>query len=121
MNKHVLIVDDTPDLQENIKEILEMEGYTISQAVNGRDALKVLQQISPDLIITDLLMPEMSGFDLIARVRENAAWNSIVILVYSAMPTQENESKALHLGANAYLKKPGTIEILVETVSRLVK
>jgi DNA-binding response OmpR family regulator len=44
-----------------------------------------------------------------------------VILVYSAMPTQESESKALHLGANAYLKKPGTIEILVETVSRLVK
>jgi DNA-binding response OmpR family regulator len=121
MAKHILIVDDTQDLRNNIRDLLEMEGYRVSHAANGKIALKALQRVTPDLIISDLLMPEMNGFDFIVHVRNNSRWNDVTILVYSAMPVHESEKKALDLGANFYLKKPSTIEVLVDTVTRLIK
>jgi DNA-binding response OmpR family regulator len=121
MPKHIVIVEDTADLRVSIVELLRMEGYSVSSAMHGEEALTLLQKINPtpNLIITDLLMPEMNGFDFIARVRKNIKWQSVPILVFTAMPPHENEEKVLEMGANSYLKKPSTLEDLVEAVKKL--
>lgn len=121
MAKIILVVEDTTDLLTSIVEVLHMEGYEVSHASNGREALSQLSILNPDLIITDLMMPEMNGFDFIGQVRENAKWKGILILVYSALPKNENEKKVLDLGADAYLKKPSTLEALVELVHQLTQ
>ena len=120
MPKRILIVEDTADLLAHIVELLRMEGYLVTAVSNGREALKLLAKIQPDLIITDLLMPEMNGFDFIGQVRGHAIWNKVPILVFSAMPPHENEKKVLELGANSYLKKPATLETLIEAVNKLI-
>lgn len=120
MPKHILVVEDTADLRTNIVELLRMEEYFVSYAMNGNEALGLLENIRPDLIITDLLMPEINGFDFIARVRENVQWKRVPILVFTAMPPHENEEKVLQIGANSYLKKPSTLDDLVEAVKKLL-
>ncbi len=121
MPNKILLVEDTVDLRDNMIELLLMEGYEVSAAVNGEEAMTILKKFSPDLIITDLLMPKMDGFDFIRNVRDQKNWKKIPILVFSAMPSQGNEKKVLELGANAYLKKPSTLDALVEAVTKLVK
>ena len=120
MPKHILVVEDTAILRENMIELLRMEEYVVSDAGHGKEALALLKKMKTDLIITDLLTPEMNGFDLIARVRENPKWNRIPILVFSAMPAHENEEKVLRMGANSYLKKPSTLDALLEAVRKLI-
>ncbi|MEX1239191.1 MAG: response regulator [Cyclobacteriaceae bacterium] len=120
MDKLIMVVEDTADLLAGIQELLQMEGYQVSAVRNGVRALKLLPMARPDLIITDLLMPEMNGFDLIRKVREETMWDAIPILVFSAMPAQENERIVFDLGANSYLKKPGTVEALLVAVNKLL-
>lgn len=121
MPKHILIVEDTVALLEQITEVLKMEGYKITSASNGQSALTVLKKIKPDGIITDLLMPKMDGFEFITRVRQQASWAGIPIMVFSAMPAHENEIKVLALGATLYLKKPSNIETLIRAVNTLME
>jgi len=121
MPKCIVVVEDTAALRASIVELLQMEEYKVSYASHGKEALALLEKVKADLIITDLLMPEMNGFDFIARVRENAKWKSIPILVFSAMPAHENEEKILRMGANSYLKKPSTLDDLLEAVNKLIQ
>src|SRR5688572_9250415 len=121
MLKCIVVVEDTAALRASIVELLRMEEYNVSYANHGKKALELLEKIKADLIITDLLMPEMNGFDFIARVRENPKWKSTPILVFSAMPAHENEEKVLRMGANSYLKKPSTLDALLEEVKKLIQ
>jgi DNA-binding response OmpR family regulator len=120
MHKQILIVEDTADLMLNISELLKMEGHEVSCAINGKEALKHLKKNTPDLIITDLIMPVMDGFELIQQIRKNSVWNSVPILVFSAMPPVENEKRVMELGANSYIKKPSTLESFVDAINKLL-
>lgn len=120
MNKHILIVEDTKDLLANIQELLAMEGYDVWTANNGKEGLQVLNKVVPHLIITDLLMPILDGFEFIRCVRALPSLDHVPVLVFSAMPSEENEAKVLKLGANYYLKKPSTLEALLEAVTKLI-
>jgi DNA-binding response OmpR family regulator len=120
MRKRILVIEDTPDLLDNITDILHIEGYKVSTSSNGKEALDHLSKSRYDLIITDLLMPVMSGFELIAFVRKNSAWNKTKIIVYSAMPFIANQDKLFEQGANFYLKKPSSLNDLVKAVNKLV-
>ena len=120
MPKKFLIVEDTEEIREFMYELLTMEGYSVTQASNGASALLHLEGDDTDFIITDLLMPEMSGFDLVKTVRKNNEWNRIPIMVFSAVASEESENRILCLGANVYLKKPSTVEELLAAVNKLI-
>jgi DNA-binding response OmpR family regulator len=120
MPKQILLVEDTVDLRTSIFELLTMENYEVALSANGEEAMFLLEKVNPHLIITDLLMPKMNGFDFIALVRKELKWKNVPILVFSAMPPQENEKKVLELGANLYLKKPSTLNALLEAVNKLM-
>lgn len=120
MPRQILLVEDTVDLRVSISELLTMENYGVTESANGEDAMVALKRVHPDLIITDLLMPKMNGFDFIKLVRSDLKWKNVPILVFSAMPPQENEKKVLELGANLYLKKPSTLTALIDAVNKLI-
>lgn len=116
MTKKILLVEDTIEALYNLRDFLRMEGFEIITATNGTDALLKLYSYTPDLIITDLRMPRMDGFELIERVKNTAFLRSIPIIVFSANGSKENEAKSILLGAHSFLKKPSSIEAILRSI-----
>src|SRR5262249_11599625 len=94
----VLIVDDDPAVRELMSRSLAAAGWAVADAANGRMALERLEQASPDLILLDLLMPEMDGFELLARLQQKEAWSRIPVVVVTARDL--TPEMLLRLGAN---------------------
>ncbi len=80
----ILIVEDNPILREGLQEMLELEGFTIITAVNGRRALEEMDEITPDLILSDIAMPEMDGYEYFRAVRERPEWVTIPFIFLAA-------------------------------------
>lgn len=120
MVKRILLVEDTKDLLTNMEELFLMEGFSVWTANNGKEGLAILDEAKPHIIVTDLLMPLVNGFDFITRVRAQETWKHIPILVFSAMPIKENKDKLLKMGVNDYLMKPSTLDNLLDAVTKLM-
>jgi len=117
--KKILIVEDTAPVREEVKGILLMEGYEVFEAINGRDALDKVNQYFPDLVITDVIMPEMNGFELLEELNKN---NNIKVpvIMFSARAESKDKEKGLSLGAKNYLVKPCSPEELIDTVEKAI-
>lgn len=115
----VLLIDDTLSLLEEIKDILIMEGHEVSTASNGYDGLEKISKLRPDLIITDLVMPEMDGYQLIKKIKSLPKFKDIPVIVLSAQAAKENKDKAFALKADKYLTKPCSIEELVGAINEV--
>ena len=120
MKKRVLVVDDTPILTESIGEMLMMEGFEVSLAYNGRGGLAICRKSLPDLILTDLVMPEMGGFEFIQHIRNGNVTSSIPIIVLTADTNAENHAKASSAGANLILNKPFDEDFLIHSIRKLL-
>lgn len=103
---HILIIDDDAGIRRLIELTLRKGGYRFSMAANGLRALEQIQTEMPDLVICDLMMPEMDGFELLATVKASAALAHIPIVVITAVGQQTYVERALKLGATACLFKP---------------
>jgi len=111
--KRVLIVDDEPDVRFMLRLILEQGGYEVDEAINGSSALEMLRGGSPDLVITDLMMPVMDGNELIERLRSDPATGSIPIMSLTSNPDAS-------VGANVVVTKfPEVSEFLAAVLSIL--
>ncbi len=121
MSKSILVVEDTPHLLDSIIQCLNMEGYSTSQALHGEEALQNLLQITPDLILTDLLMPVMDGYTFIKNVKANLKLKNIPIIVFSARTTQEDVDNVMSLGINKMIKKPCSLEIILSSIAELIE
>jgi two-component system alkaline phosphatase synthesis response regulator PhoP len=119
MKKRILITDDTEEILLNLQEYLEMEGYQVSIARNGKQALAQVEISLPDLIITDLLMSEMTGFELIKELKKKKSLSKIPVLVFSAKPMDENTS-IKRIGADRFVLKPSLPEVLIEQINDLL-
>lgn len=113
-----MLVEDTPDLLENLTDTLRMEGYEVTTATNGVDALEILLTKTPDLIITDLLMPRMDGFTLVKKIKTMQNLDKVPLVIFSAKPIDDKE--AAEIGANLYIKKPCAIENLLKSISEII-
>jgi len=119
MNKtKVLIAEDNPDSQGLLRLILESEGFIVTAAPDGEKAIEILREIKPDILVTDLLLPTVSGGDLIRHVRRTAELAKIPIVVISAYGDDYAED-ALAVGANVVLKKPLDSDLLIDTLKQL--
>ena len=117
--KKILVADDTADILHHLQEFLLMEGFEVVTAANGKEALVHLQSAIPDLIITDLLMPEMTGMELIKELKRDERLSRIPILVFSARPLDETLSLE-DLGADCFVLKPGHVDILLKHIDELL-
>ena len=115
MKPTVLIAEGNPESLVFLSETLEDEGFNIMGASDGEKALDILSEIKPDVIVTELMMPSVSGGDLIRYVRKNTALARVPIVVASAYG-KAYESEALNAGATVVLQKPIDIDLLIDTI-----
>jgi CheY-like chemotaxis protein len=100
-----LIIEDDPASRELLRRSLEQDGWQVGEAANGREGLRALESERPDLILLDLMMPEMDGFALLEALRANAAWSSVPVLVVTARELSSEEQRRLEGRVRQILRK----------------
>jgi DNA-binding response OmpR family regulator len=118
MSKSILIADDEPNIVLSLEFLLQEAGYHTEVARDGQEALDALSRHVPDLILLDVMMPRVSGFDVCQRIRENPAWRSIRVVMLSAKGREVEVHKGMALGADAYVTKPFAVTDLLAEVAR---
>jgi DNA-binding NarL/FixJ family response regulator len=119
--KRLLLIDDDPNLILLVRDYLEFRGYEVLTADNGKEALHLLSQNLPDMIVCDIMMPEMDGYALIENVRQDPRTSWIPVLFLSARGQSQDRIKGLNLGADVYMVKPFEPEELVAQVESSLK
>jgi two-component system, OmpR family, response regulator CpxR len=114
---HILVIDDDPDLRRALTEVLEDEGYDVSCAQNGADALQALEGTAPSAILLDLTMPVMDGWTFRERQRSDAKLAAIPTVVISA--AYSDSRQVSRLAPDAFLAKPFDVGVLTETLQRV--
>src|SRR5215469_12694517 len=121
MRKKILVVDDDPELVELVSFNLKQAGYTITTAENGVEALKKARSLMPDLILLDVMMPELDGFAVCEILRRDSATATIPIIMLTALSSELGRMAGLGSGATDFLSKPFSPRLLVERVENLLK
>lgn len=118
----ILAIDDNADIRELLAFILRREEYEVTSAANGLDGLDLIEEIRPDLIILDVLMPEFSGYDVLDAVRshKDAKVRDIPVLMITSRSSTDDIDQALELGATSYIVKPFRPSKLVAKVNDLL-
>ena len=117
--KTVLLVEDDVNIRQYVAHELSRDFY-ISECANGRQALEIILRDNPDLVISDIMMPEMDGYTLCKKIRKNINVNSTPVILLTAKAGEEEEIEGLETGADAYITKPFNIEILRKTALNLI-
>ena len=118
MGKVILIVDDSATVRKFVSVSLSMQGFTVVQATDGMDALEKLPRHQVDLVITDLNMPNMDGFELIRALREIPACRELPVIILSSLADQASRDEGLRLGVRSYVVKPFCLEKIRYEVSK---
>jgi DNA-binding response OmpR family regulator len=121
MPAKILIVDDDPDMVELLRMALTEAGYSACSAATGTEALAEAQRSSPDLVVLDLLLPEMNGFNVCENLRRNPATASVPIIMITVLPGQFPRLAGMEAGVNAYVNKPFQTQELVSCVNGLLR
>lgn len=116
----VLFVDDNPDLRTYVSGILKQKGYQVVLARNGAEGFQLAQKNHPDLIVTDLMMPLVSGLDMIRMIREDEGLKATPVVLLTAKANEETRLEGMEKGADAYLAKPFNDRELLATVRNLL-
>jgi len=120
MNKRVLIADDEPNIVISLEFLMKREGHEVSIARDGPSALEAIRTTRPDLVLLDVMMPGMSGFEVCQAVRADEALAGVRILMLSAKGRDTDIAKGSAMGADAYMTKPFSTKELAEKVRELL-
>lgn len=115
----LLIVDDEEEIRENLRDFAEFKGFKVLEAANGVEALKVLDQHRPELILSDLMMPEMGGLQLLKELSKRN--NDIPVVIMTAFGTMEYAIDAMKNGASDFITKPIDLEYLIKVINRILE
>ncbi len=121
MDKVILVVDDSSTVRKFVAASLNMKGFRVVTAGDGIEALECMPAEKFDLIILDLNMPDMDGFEFMRTLRETPEYREIPIIILSSMTDLKNKDLALEMGATAFLEKPLSTEAIQREVFRFVK
>ena len=119
IKRRILVVDDEDNLRTMLVAALKFEGYDVTAATNGREGLRSVKESKPDLIVLDVMMPELDGFGMLKRLRETGDRTPVVFL--TAKDTSADAVQGLGLGADDYLAKPFSLEELVARVEAVMR
>ena len=104
--KKILVVDDEIDVVEVVEMILELEGYKVLKAYDGKEALAAVEKEIPDLVILDIMMPEIDGVEVCRRFRANEKLNNVPIVMFSAKISAYDKKESFEAGADGFISKP---------------
>lgn len=118
---HVLLVDDEPGLREAVQAYLEDSGFSVEAASNAQEGWELLQQKTPDVLISDIMMPQVSGYEFLQQVRDDVRFKSLPVVFLTARGMTSDRIQGYTAGCDAYLPKPFDPEELVAIVSNLIE
>jgi len=119
--KRILLIEDNHSLREEIVNVLELEGFDVVTADNGRVGLERLREGLPDIVVCDLMMPEMDGYETLKAIRANPLTRPLPVIVLTARDDEECQSRAAELKADDYVTKPFKIPDLLQALEGIVK
>ncbi len=120
MGKRILIVDDEPNIVVSLEWLMRREGFDTQVAGDGEAALAAIERGAPDLVLLDVMLPAMNGFEVCRRIRADPRWRGVKILILSAKGRDTEVAKGLGLGADAYVTKPFSTKDLVAQIRQMV-
>ncbi len=117
----ILIVEDSDDIRDSIARTLSRPGFTLLTAADGRQGLKLAREARPDLVISDVIMPGLDGFELLAALRDDRSLSSVLVMLLTAESSRDAMRVGMTLGADDYLTKPFTAQELIDAVEGLLR
>jgi DNA-binding response OmpR family regulator len=120
MTKSILIVDDEPNIVISLEFLLEREGWRVQIARDGQEALEAIEREAPALVLLDVMLPRLSGYDVCQRIRERPAWRGMRVLMLTAKGREVEMAKGLALGADGYVTKPFSTDELLARIRALL-
>ncbi|MEZ0609065.1 response regulator [Fibrella sp. WM1] len=121
MDTQILLIEDDTQIRENIKELLTLRGFRVETANNGRDGISQAMLLSPDLILCDIMMPEINGYQVLDVIRTNRAFATTPFIFLTAKSDPTDIRSGMNLGADDYLTKPFTFQSLLHTIDSRLK
>lgn len=117
----ILLVDDEPSIVKMVGRRLEVEGYEVVVAMDGQEALLKIRDQKPDLIILDLMLPKVNGYEICTTLKNNPQTQQIPVVMFTAKTQNRDERLGMECGADAYVRKPFKAQELLEQVQTLLK
>lgn len=121
MTRSILVVDDEPNILISLEYLMKREGYAVSVARDGEEAIAAILRDRPALVLLDVMMPRKSGFEVCQEVRANDAVKDTLILMLTAKGRETDVAKGLGSGADAYMTKPFSTKELVQKVRQMLE
>lgn len=121
MGKKVLVIEDEPNIIEAISFLLSRDGWEVTTHAKGHDAMEAVRQRQPDLIILDVMLPGKSGYDILAEIREDAAFAGTPVLMLTARGQTRDREQAERAGADRYMTKPFSNADMLAAVRALAR
>lgn len=120
MTHKILIVDDEPNIVLSLEFLLEQDGFDVAVARDGEEALAQVAVFRPDLVLLDIMLPRLNGYEVCQKIRETPAWAGVRVLMLSARGRELDVSKGMALGADGYITKPFSTRDLIDQVRRVL-
>ncbi len=120
MSFKILIADDEPNIVISLEFLMLQRGYEVAIARDGEEALALMASFEPDLVLLDVMLPLLNGFDVCQKIRADSRWDHVKVVMLSAKGRDIEISKGLALGADTYITKPFSTRALIEQVKRLL-
>jgi DNA-binding NarL/FixJ family response regulator len=121
MSANILLVDDEPRLREAVQAYLEDSGFTIQVASNAREAWQLIEQATPDLVISDIMMPQVNGYEFLKQMRSDARFTNLPVIFLTARGMTSDRIAGHRAGCDAYLPKPFDPDELVAIIENLLR
>lgn len=118
--KKILIVDDELSILVPLQFLMEKSGYDPKLAQSGKEAIEKISNFKPDLVLLDIMLPDLDGYEIYQRIRENKEWDQIKVIFLTAKNRDTDIAKGLALGADAYIVKPFSNVELLDKVAALI-
>ena len=117
----ILLVDDEPSIVKMVGKRLEVEGFEVLVAMDGQDGLKKAQTENPKLVILDVMLPKLNGYEVCTMLKQDTRYQHVPVIMFTAKAQEKDEKLGLECGANVYMRKPFKAQELLETIRMLLK
>ncbi len=118
--KRILVVDDEPNVVKSLTFVLNKEGYDVSSAINGEEAMLKIQETKPNLMFLDVMMPKKNGYEVCKEVKSNSTLSDIHIIMLTAKGQEADREKGLDSGANEFMTKPFSLKMVVDRAKEIL-
>ena len=118
MNKKILVVEDNPANMRLVSDLLEINNYAIIKAYDGETAVNIIKNVKPDLILLDIILPGIDGFEVFKKIREDKNLDNVKVIAFTASAMEVDEKKIIQAGFDGYIKKPIDTKVFIQEIKK---